>query len=81
MTEHDSRWMYRQTIDAMVVACLQGQGQVSAERIRVGVWNPNADAETDPNQVTMNDVLRIGASRTRSSDWRGTKQTSSSPAA
>lgn len=57
MTEHDSRWMYRQTIDAMVVACLQGQGQVSAERIRVGVWNPNADAETDPNQVTMNALL------------------------
>ena len=25
--------------------------------------------------------LRIGASRTRSSGWRGTKQTSSSPAA
>ncbi len=58
MTEHDSRWMYRQTIDAMVVACLQGQGQVSAERIRVGVWNPNADEQTDPNQVTMNALLR-----------------------
>ena len=65
MTEHDSRWMYRQTIDAMVVACLQGQGQVSAERIRVGVWNPNADAETDPNQVTMNDVLRALEERHR----------------
>ena len=47
MTEHDSRWLYRQMIDAMVVACLQGPGRVSAERIRVGVWNPNADADTD----------------------------------
>jgi hypothetical protein len=57
MTEHDSRWLYRQMIDAMVVACLQGPGRVSAERIRIGVWNPNADADTDPNQVLMNGLL------------------------
>ena len=56
MTEHDPRWMYRQVIDAMVVSCA-GAGQVSAERVRVGVWNANADVDTDANQVTMNELL------------------------
>lgn len=56
--EHDPRWMYRQMIDAMVVSCA-GPGQVSAERVRVGVWNPDAaDApEVDTNQTTMNAIL------------------------
>ncbi|WP_454226998.1 DUF6547 family protein [Propioniciclava flava] len=57
MTEHDSRWLYRQMIDAMVVACLQGPGQVSAERIRIGMWNPDADVNTDPDQVAMNGLF------------------------
>lgn len=56
MTEHDPRWMYRQVIDAMVVSCA-GAGQVSAERVRVGIWNANADVETDAGQVTMNALL------------------------
>lgn len=58
MTEHDSRWLYRQVIDALVVACA-GAGQVSAERVRVGVWNVNADVDTDANQVTMNTLLGV----------------------
>ena len=56
MTDHDPRWLYRQVIDAMVVSCA-GAGQVSAERVRVGVWNANADSDTDANQVTMNTLL------------------------
>ncbi len=58
MTE-DSRWLYRQMIDAMVLACAQGPGQVSAERIRVGVWNANAEevADADPSQHAMNTLL------------------------
>ncbi|MFT3876005.1 MAG: hypothetical protein QM708_06240 [Propioniciclava sp.] len=58
MTEHDSRWMYRQMIDAMVISCA-GAGQVSAGRVRVGVWNDNADAASDvsPHQAVMNRVL------------------------
>lgn len=58
MTEHDGRWMYRQMIDAMVVSC-SSSGQVSAERIRAGVWNVNAGevADTQPHQAVMNDIL------------------------
>lgn len=58
MTE-DPRWLYRQMIDAMVLACAQGQGQVSAERVRVGVWNANAAevADVDPSQLAMNTLL------------------------
>lgn len=58
MTE-DPRWLYRQMIDAMVVSCAQGQGQVSAERVRVGVWNANAHeiADVDPSQPAMNELL------------------------
>ena len=43
----DPRWLYRQMIDAMVVSCAQGQGQISAQRVRVGVWNDNADEIAD----------------------------------
>lgn len=58
MTEHDPRWLYRQMIDAMVVSCA-GSGQVSAERVRVGVWNANAAevADVDPHQTRMNEIL------------------------
>lgn len=60
MTEHDPRWMYRQMIDAMVVTCA-GAGQVSAERVRVGVWNTNATevADVDPSQLAMNQILAV----------------------
>ncbi|WP_232549832.1 DUF6547 family protein [Propioniciclava soli] len=55
----DPRWLYRQMIDAMVVSCAQGQGQISAQRVRVGVWNDNADeiADVDPSPQAMNTVL------------------------
>lgn len=55
----DPRWLYRQIIDAMVVSCVQGQGQVSAGRIRAGMWNPNAHevADVDPNPERMNALL------------------------
>ena len=55
----DPRWLYRQVIDAMVVTCSTAQGQVSAQRVRVGVWNDNADqiADVDPSQVVMNELL------------------------
>jgi hypothetical protein len=55
MTEHDPRWMYRQMIDAMVVCC-SGPGQVSAERIRIGVWNENAAAD-DVRQTALNRLV------------------------
>ncbi len=55
MSEHDSRWMYRQVIDDMVVSC-SGAGQVSAERIRVGVWNDNA-APDDLRQTALNRLV------------------------
>lgn len=58
MTE-DAQWLYRQMIDAMAVTCLRGEGQVSAERVRVGVWNVNAHEieDVDPTQQAMNDLI------------------------
>lgn len=52
--------MYRQVIDAMVVECAQGQGQVSAHRVRAGVWNVDAeeDPEALPDQHVINQILR-----------------------
>lgn len=55
MTDHDPRWMYRQMIDAMVVSC-SAAGQVSAERVRVGVWNADALPD-DVAQTTLNTLL------------------------
>ena len=54
----DPRWLYRQIIDAMVVSCADA-GQVSAHRIRAGVWNSNAEESPDaaPEQHAMNDLL------------------------
>ncbi len=56
----DPRWLYRQIIDAMVVECAQGQGQVSAHRVRAGVWNVDAEEDPDslPDQHTINQILR-----------------------
>lgn len=55
----DPRWLYRRVIDAMVVECAQGQGQVSAHRVRVGVWNSDAedDPEAMPEQYALNKLL------------------------
>jgi len=55
----DPRWLYRQMIDAMVLSCTQGPGQVSPTRIRQGVWNANAEevADADPTQHAMNALL------------------------
>ncbi len=56
----DPRWLYRQMVDAMVVSCAEA-GQVSAHRVRLGVWNANADevADAPPEQHTMNDLLAV----------------------
>lgn len=55
----DPQWLYRQMIDAMAVTCIQGEGQVSAQRVRVGVWNVNAHEieDVDPSQQAMNDLI------------------------
>ena len=55
----DPQWLYRQMIDAMAVTCVTGEGQVSAERVRVGVWNANAHEieDVDPTQQAMNDLI------------------------
>ena len=46
-------------IDALVVACATGPGQVSASRIRLGVWNANAEevADAPAEQHAMNALL------------------------
>lgn len=55
----DPRLLYRKMIDALVVACASGPGQVSAERVRVGVWNANAEevADAPAEQHAMNALL------------------------
>lgn len=54
----DSRWLYRQIIDAMVVSCADA-GQISAQRVRAGVWNSNAEESPDApvEQHAMNVLL------------------------
>lgn len=56
----DGLTLYRTIIDALVVQCRDGEGQVSARRIQAGVWNENAevaDVETQPEQHAMNVLL------------------------
>ncbi len=55
----DPRRTYRKMIDTLVVACATGPGQVSASRIRVGVWNANAEevADAPAEQHAMNALL------------------------
>ncbi len=53
----DPRWLYRQIIDAMVVECAQGQGQVSAHRVRAGVWS--VDAEEDPGSLPDQHAINL----------------------
>lgn len=54
----DPRWLYRQIIDAMVVSCADA-GQISAQRVRAGVWNSNAEESPDAplEQHAMNVLL------------------------
>lgn len=55
----DPRRLYRKMIDTLVVACATGPGQVSASRVRVGVWNANAEEVSDApaEQHAMNALL------------------------
>lgn len=55
----DDRVLYRTVIDAFVLQCRTGTGQVSAHRVRAGVWNENAELVDDaaPNQHAMNLLL------------------------
>ena len=64
----DPRWMYRQIVDAMVVACADA-GQVSAQRVRAGVWNSNAEQAPDApvEQHEMNVLLAGLAAEQRES--------------
>ena len=57
----EDRTLYRTVIDALVVQCRTGQGQISAHRVRAGVWNENAEVVEDasPDQHAMN--LLLGA--------------------
>lgn len=64
----DERLLYRAFIDALVVQCRDGQGQVSARRVQVGVWNAVAEedgVEADPDQHEMNELLRSLSERQR----------------
>ena len=56
----DDQMLYRTIIDALVVQCRDGEGQVSARRIQAGVWNENAeiaDVDAEPEQHRMNLLL------------------------
>ena len=55
----EDRLLYRTVIDALVVQCRSGQGQVSARRVTAGVWNENAEevADAAPDQHAMNVLL------------------------
>lgn len=55
----DDHLLYRTVIDALVVQCRDGQGQVSARRVLTGVWNENAELVDDaaPAQHGMNVLL------------------------
>jgi hypothetical protein len=59
----DERAQYRALIDALVLACREGQGQIGPDRARRGVWNPGAAARPGqmPGQHDMN-VLLAGLS-------------------
>jgi hypothetical protein len=61
--EFDERAQYRALIDALVLACREGQGRIGPDRARRGVWNPGAAARPErmPGQHDMN-VLLAGLS-------------------
>ncbi len=45
MTKISKSQVYRDIIDDLVKMCHQGQGQISAYKVREGVWNSNATPE------------------------------------
>jgi len=49
--------VYRDVIDRMAAVCLEGQGQIDADRVRRGVWNPNATASEFEDQHRINLLL------------------------
>lgn len=55
--QSDDDALYREIIDRLVHDCHQGQGQIAAERLRAGVWNPHATAEDMPEQRAVNELL------------------------
>lgn len=50
--------LYRELIDAFVHSCREGSGQVSAKRIRDGVWDASASPSTMPTEAAMNALLQ-----------------------
>jgi hypothetical protein len=48
---------YRHVIDRLVDACRDGQGTIGPRRLRDGVWNLNATAESLPDQHAINQLL------------------------
>jgi hypothetical protein len=49
--------IYRRTIDRLVHACRDGQGQIGSDRVRAGVWHKYADAARMPDQWAINELL------------------------
>lgn len=49
--------LYRDAIDSLVVDCRSGQGQIGPNRVRSGLWNPNASTESMPDQTRINELL------------------------
>jgi len=50
--------LYRELIDAFVRSCREGAGQLSAQRIRDGVWHPGASQRSLPTEHAMNVLLQ-----------------------
>lgn len=48
---------YKRMIDSLVDVCNKGQGQVGANRVRRGVWNPNANQNFLSDQHAINELL------------------------
>jgi hypothetical protein len=48
---------YRDMIDALVISCKEGQGQIGARRVREGVWNKSARPDYIPDQHQINLLL------------------------
>ena len=49
--------IYRDFVDHLVDDCHNGQGQIGARRVRAGLWNENATAQTIPDQHEINLLL------------------------
>ena len=50
--------IYRRFIDSLVDMCHNGQGQISANRVMKGIWNPNATPGYIPEQHKINLLLQ-----------------------